>query len=560
MEAAVQQPKYSQEDLAWIQANIGWLDHAKTGHPDSFWATKQAEWLFKMGDFETILLAWGNQTGKNDTVAEDWSLRVQGLHKISWKNLHPTDKIRTFRVCCEILPTDKGEQEKKNTVYPAILRRFPKGLLKKDVTIRNPVQTWRDPQGGPDFYIEYVSYGQTTQSQAGVQRKAIWIDEGPSYEFYIEQTRRLIAASEECGKADIIFSYTPTEKQSAWIFEDLAERARVIFRTASVRRRIYKRSGGKESPPAIEYTDSDADVAIIYASLLDNPVISNETAVRKIKELGDPDVQDSRGYGLFREISGKVYKDFNTEIHCIKLQNFFETGMPDYYKYARGIDYHSKNPWACVFIAISPQDEIFVWDEFEAPPDKMVTYDIAKVLAIKSRHYKYEVNKIDPLAQDKQGNTGMSPLEDLNGYFHDFKKDGLGTGAYWTSWDTKSVKGLDEFRKRLHNSKICGRPFNNTQVIDGKKLRLPTIWFSRDCEKVVESMKKWKWQDWKSRESLIENDPKGDRITERQQKFSHFPITIECLLKCPEVVRARFRSEFDGHRDPPRKSYFQARV
>jgi hypothetical protein len=552
-----EEAKYSHEELIWIQNNIGWLDYDKTHHPDSFRWTQQTNWLVNC-DCSIILLAMGNQTGKTDMCAEDWCLRIHGLHPVSWKNLKNTDKIRTFRVCAETLPTEKGGNEKKNTVYQAIMRRFPTYLLKNDITLRNPVQAWKSPVGGPDFFIEYVSYGQTDQRQAGVQRKAILIDEGAGNEFFIEQTRRITAAEAESGKADIIIAYTPTETESAWMFDDILERAKVIYRTPTVCRYIFNRSAGKEKHKAIEYTENDSDIAVIFSSLLDNPVFPMDVKIKKIKELADPDVQAARGFGLFRQASGKVFKDFNSAIHVKDFKRYFINGIPDIYKLARGIDYHSKNPWACIFIAISPWDEIFVWDEYEAFPDKMITYDIGKIIAAKSGHYNYAVSKIDPLAGNTQTNTGLSPLQDLNRYFYDFKKEGLGTGGNWTPWDTKSSKGLDELRKRLYYANICKEPFNNLQIDNGKKVRVPTIWFGNNCIRTIEMMKKWKWQDWKDRDRLTENDPKGDNIGQRQQRYSHFPITIECLLKCPEVVMARFKTQFDRRKVEEHKSYFQA--
>lgn len=549
----------SVKDLEWIQNNVSWLSYEKTGHPDSFRDNVTLKWLLQC-DASVILLAMGNQSGKSDTFAEDWAYRIHNMHPISWKNLKNTDKIRTFRVCAETLPTEKGDEEKKNSIYQAIMRRFPRYLLKKDITIRNPVQTWRSPIGGPDFFIEYVSYGQTDQRQAGVQRKAIGIDEGAGNEFFVEQSRRITAAEAESGKADIIIMYTPTETESAWMFEDLVDQAKYIYRSQAVRNYIYYHMTG-EKLPAYEVTDNDSDVAVMYASLLDNPVVPRAVAIKKIKEMVDPDVQAARGFGLFRQVSGKVYKNFSSLVHVIDMNKYFEHGViPSGFKFARGIDYHSKNPWAYVQVAISPWDELFVYDEYEAFPERQVTYDIAKVIAIKGGMRHFEVSKIDPLANDKQSNTGLSVIEDLNRYFHEFKKDAICASGYWTPWDTKSTKGLEEMRKRLQNAVVCGKPFNNLQTENGRKVRLPTIWFSNQCPRTIEGMKKWSWQEYKDRDRLLTSDPKGDRITERNQKYSHFPIAVECLLKCHEVVHARFNHEFQRPRHMDQKSYFQARV
>jgi hypothetical protein len=498
-----------------------------------------------------------HNTGKNDCVAMDWWWRFMGRHPVAWKNIHPEDRIRTYRICGEVLPTDKSDAEKKCSTYPAIMRRFPRQYLKKDVTIRNPVQTWRDPQGGPDIYIEYVSYGQSTQAQAGVQRKAIWIDEGPSVEFYEEQRPRLAAAEQERG-GDLILTYTPTETQAGWIFDNIYDRAQVIMRSHSVLRRIYARSGKKERYPTVQKTDVESDIAVIMASTYDNPTFSKSTVDKIKNDYADEDVQDARIWGLFRQISGKVMKNFTSQVHVVSLGDFFPDGLPHSYKFFRGVDYHSKNPWACVWLALSPFNELFVWAELKPDPDKMVTHDIARAIAETSGDYHYVLSKIDPYANEKQGNTGLSTIDDLNRAFAQLKRDGIGSGGYWTPWDTKSSKGLEDFRGRLSNSMRVGRPFNNEIVENNQKVLLPTIWFSNACPVVIESMKKWKWAEWGDRDKLVSNDPKGNKLGEREQRYSHFPITIECLLKCPELAMARFRNEADKPALRQGKRYFNA--
>ena len=161
-------------------------------------------------------------------------------------------------------------------------------------------------------------------------------------------------------------------------------------------------------------------------------------------------------------------------------------------------------------------------------------------------------------------------MDDLNRAFAQLKRDNIGTGGYWTPWDTKSNKGLEDFRLRLANSMRTGRPFNNEIVENGIKSFLPTIWFSRTCVNIIESMKKWKWSEWGHRDRLVSNDPKGDS-SGAGARYSHFPIAIESLLKCPELAMARFRqempnpvrdlSDFSRHDRPVRrreKRYFQA--
>lgn len=227
------------------------------------------------------------------------------------------------------------------------------------------------------------------------------------------------------------------------------------------------------------------------------------------------------------------------------------------WKHFRSIDFHTHNPWAIVWVAVSPRDEIFVYDEYMPYPEKFTTWDIAKVIAARSGEYTFSVDLIDPLAQDKQPNTGTSPCEDLNTYAMTLKREGLGEGAYWRSADTKNEKGMDEFRKRLANSLRVGKPFNNKNphVGPGESVWLPTIWIADHCKEVIVSLKNWRREEWLDRNSKLTKDLKD----KPQQKYSHFCRAIEYLLKRDELIHARF-TPVSGKARRPRYYMNTARV
>ena len=490
----------------------------------------------------------GNQFGKGECAIMDMILSILGWHPNPRKNILPTDNIRTIRFASQTLPGEKEEDEVRNTQYPVLKRRLPPILIEKDITARKPVVTIKTPTGR-NVNIEFVSFSQEVQAGAGVQRKRIWMDEESSKDFYEEQIPRLLAAD-----GDILFTFTPVPGSIGWEFDELYERAKYIYRTENVRNRIKERTG--EMLPELEMTGSKDDICVIMAATDDNPIyedIARErtektgvptTAKQYIDEMfsmyDDEDVVDARRYGLFRQLSGKIHKSFSPMIHVIQQEVYLPEGIPNDWKHFRGIDYHTSNPWACIWLSVSPQDEIFVWCDYSASPQKMITYDIAKNIAERSGDYKYLLDLIDPLANTKQVNTNFTTIEDLNRYFSTFRKDGLGLGAHWMSWDTKGGRGREEFTKRLLNSIRVGKPFNNKVIVgDGNLARtqlLPTIWISNNCKHLIESMKNWRREEWGSRDMLSRNDPKETE----QKKWSHFPITVESMLKSPIISNARW--------------------
>lgn len=195
--------------------------------------------------------------------------------------------------------------------------------------------------------------------------------------------------------------------------------------------------------------------------------------------------------------------------------------------HARSIDFHERNPWAITWVALSPQDEAFVYNEWAPSPSKWVNLSIAREVALKSGTQRYVMNLIDPLANKIQTNTGISVVEDLNRYFYEFKKEGICAGGYWEPFDTKGTKGYDEIKKRLKNSLLVKKPYNNRVMRDGREEILPTIWISNECRETAKSLKQWRYDE---RANNRQNATK-DKNEKRAQKFSHFCTALEGIFK-----------------------------
>ena len=510
----------------------------------------------------------------HNTLVMDWYYRIECAHPQDWKNIKPTDKHRTLRVCCESLPEESTEEDTKNTIFPIMQRRYPQLWTRKKMTARD--KTWRlvNPRvGGKPVSIEFSSYSQDVQRQAGVDRRAIMQDEESNLDYFEEQSARTMNTG-----GDVLIGFTPVPGSIGWMYDQIYERARIIYRTKAVRERILKRYG--EKVPAKEETGSKEDICVIFAATDDNPTfnqLAREFWERDqdpknpgrhfgqplltgtayldsffATQYGDEDVIDARRYGLFRQLSGKVFKVFNDRVHVISGQKYFPNGQPYDWKHFRGIDYHQKNPWAGIWLSVSPADEIFVYRDASWQPGRMTTYDIVDDMVSRSGNYKFRKDLIDPLANTKQSNTNRTTIQDLNDALRTLKNQDRGTGGYFIPWDTKGTRGREEFTKRLINAQRVGRPFNNTVEENGHKSQLPTIWFLDDVKVTIDCMRQWRYEQWESRGAEQRNDEKE----KPQQKHSHWPICIESMLKENDVSHARFTPM---NTQPVRpKHYFQA--
>jgi len=432
---------------------------------------------------------------------------------------------KIYRFASQNLPMEKASSgdgagrssETKNTQYPEFTRWLPPFLLKKDITARRQIQIIRDPYGGNDITIEYVSYNQQVQSVAGHKRTSVWLDELAPEAFFDEQPARLMIED-----GDICISYTPTEDNSiGYYFDRIYERAAVYYKSKTIRN-YYKRRHGIDYP-AIEFTNSRESIAVIQVATDDNPLLTKDVIDRKYAGLDDPQLIDMRRYGIFAAVTGKIYKQFVSRVHVRKGYEVFPDGIPDGWLFFRSEDWHQSTKLAIIFVALSPYDEAFVYAELNPDPEQNSTLAVCRMIAeVSGTTRKFSMNLIDPLASINQSNTGRSVLDDMNFYFKEMKHNEECSGGWWESANTKSIasksdhnlRGRDEIRRRLGNARLSGKPFNNRIEQDGLVKYLPTLWILDDCPLTADSIKSWR----------IENGKPTVR-------WSHFCTALEFLMK-----------------------------
>ena len=447
-------------------------------------------------------------------------------------------KSKKIRLASETLPGDKESisadgtetAETKNTIYPELKRWMPPYLIKRDITFRNPAMVVTDPYSGmklndsvnkaSDIVFDFVSYSQTIQAGAGVQRISIYCDEEPPKDFWDEQIPRLLAED-----GDIILGLTPAQ-QITWTFDELYERARVYYRTEAVCEFLNKTEKNKKYEQ-IEVTESSKPIGVMLAATDDNPTMGKDAIKELFEGVDDPDVLATRRYGIHRQVSGRIFKSFNYKVHFIDFEQYFPDGIFKSWNHYRMIDYHPHNKWACVWMSVSPHDEAFVWKEWSPDPEKIITRAIVNELALMSSDYKFVFNIIDPEAEINQPNTGTSTTQDINQYFMELKQEGICTGGYWQPWFTKGARGREIIRTRLKNSVDCKRPFNNKVQEQGISRYVPTLWISTRCPETARSLKQWSLEgSLRSRRNV-----EKDRSEKPAQKWSHYCTALECAFK-----------------------------
>ncbi len=188
---------------------------------------------------------------------------------------------------------------------------------------------------------------------------------------------------------------------------------------------------------------------------------------------------------------------------------------------------------------MTPTNEFFVWDELKLPHAVNTTQMIVEAIAEKSGDLKFLFNLIDPLANKIQSNVNITVVEDINIQFSALRRRGIGTGGFWQTWDSKSVLGREELKKRLKNSLECKEPYSNMIEEDGVITWLPTIWIDRErCPNVRKSIAKWS----------------TNKNGEPEQMHSHFCTAIEGGFKDIRFKARMNIEEFETHN--PYAKYF----
>jgi hypothetical protein len=445
----------------------------------------------------------GNQGGGTSAAMYDVTLRTLGIHPVAKRNT----LNKPIRLVSKIVP--EGEDDEQNQQYVELRRLlYPLGIVDKKITARNKVMGVRT--NGTAKQLEFMASTQELDAFMSVQRSAYYQDEEIERSKWDESLKRLL---KEGG--DVTLTLTPV-KGLDWVFDSIWCRASKIYRSKCI--------CDKFGYPEVEDTGKKTGIEIFCWATDDNPALDAETINRIFENFDDPDELAMARYGVFRQVSGRIYKIFDEKIHKVPAAEVFSTKLFQTYWNYRIIDFHPGKPWYVSFLGISPHNEWFVWHELKQSHDSRTTLELRDEIKDNSiLEEDDEFNRctlIDPLSNMKQGNTGFSTFQDLSMGEYGLRR--------LTEADTKNNGGRENIKMRLRNSCICGVPGNNINKNDHEESRygiyLPTLWILDNCPGHVDHFKNWRYVDFK-----LEH-VKATRVVKREsQKFSDYCRNLEFL-------------------------------
>jgi phage terminase large subunit-like protein len=307
-------------------------------------------------------------------------------------------------------------------------------------------------------FIEFMSYDQELDKFAGTSRHFIAFDEEPPKHIFNECRARLI----DTGGSWWI-SMTPLDGLT-WVYED-----------------IY-------SPVVEDKTNTTFDV--IQADMLDNPHIGREEAEEYLAGL-DPQERAAREKGQFVQLGGRVFKNFNTELHKTDFDFVPTKDMRIY----TSIDIGWAHPTAWLWHAVEPNGHITTFHEM------VESFTTIEDWAKKVKEYEADtlgrlgievyLRTGDPAMRQTRSNTGTSDIQEYarNGIY--LAVEGVPTGP--ASVNIGLIK-IEQYMKVDTDPREKGRPY----------------WqYTPNCTTLEHQMMRLRWATYASKKLQFDNAPKG---------------------------------------------------
>lgn len=217
--------------------------------------------------------------------------------------------------------------------------------------------------------IEFMSYEQEVAKFSGTSRDWIHFDEEPPKAIFNECWMRVIDV-----RGCVWMTMTPLEGMT-WVYDD-----------------IYLR------------TNFDPLIEVFVVDITDNPYL-NQGEISLLLSGLDEDERTARAHGKFVQIGGLIYKNFDAKLHVIDPML-----PPKEWMVVAGMDHGINNPTAWLWVAISPDGNMVVFDE-HYQSGEIISHHAAQVHLRNQNHDRipdYYVG--DPSIRNRDPITGTSIL------------------------------------------------------------------------------------------------------------------------------------------------------
>lgn len=377
----------------------------------------------------------GNRSGKSEMGVNEAKFHSTGRYP-DW---YPEDKRWSYPTRGRIVVTDyrKGGGE---VIEPKIKQWFdPDTIVKFEKSMGNLVKVHVQHISGGISTFDIMTHEQDTMQFEGWSGHWVWFDEPPPRDKYISCLRGLV---DFCGRAFI----TATPISEPWLYDEIM-------------------------------LNTEQDCWHVAVSIYDNPYLSDEGRKIMISSLTDEE-KEARVHGKFLHLTGRVYKELDTNVHLLDVMPVSSYSWPVYFV----LDPADRRPHHGIWAKVDPFGTIYVIDEIVF---KGTIKDTSKEILIRER-----VNHIRPLEvirilDPNKGKTpsavsGLKLIDEFSSH-----------AVYFTANVNDDVAlGHLAVKERLSYDK--NNPVSSTNH--------PKIYFIREkTRECVKQLLSYVWDDWRGR-------------------------------------------------------------
>lgn len=326
-----------------------------------------------------------------------------------------------------------------------MLQYLPKSKI-KHTSAGNPIDGNRVITLTNGSTIGFKSADSGATKFQGTSRHWILYDEEPPYDVFNECNMRLIDTN-----GLTICAETPTLGMS-WTFDEIVDKEGV-----------------------------NPNIQTFHFSMLKNPHLNKDTVAEAIAAM-NPEERDMRVEGKHIQLSGRVFREYDKDVHVIK--GFDIPNTLSWSKF-RGIDHGTNNPTACVWVAVNRENEWYIYDEYYEGGKTIK--DNCESIKLISGGDKYSWTAID-------GSTQSVNSVDKSSYYNEYKKCGIYAKPIY----------LNEVNKRLAIDGI-----RNLMKL-GDKTKKPRFFVFDHCRSFLNEFSRYRWKTHRSKDDKNPPDtPQG---------------------------------------------------
>lgn len=371
----------------------------------------------------------GNKSAKSyPTKAEDtmWLLCDHPYRKIERKD------TRGWIVSVDF-PSSKDVSER------LIAGFMPKSRILAWDTTRGRLKVKNNNRGVSELTFKSCESG--VEKFQGADLDFIDFDEEPPFDIYKECLARLLIRSGSMWCAE-----TPTLGMT-WTFDEFYDR----YITGRL----------------------DPNVEVFIFDTYWNKYAKRED-IELLEKMYDDETKEMRLHGKCIQLTGLVYKEFDRTRHILPSANFT---IPSNWRRFRTIDAGINNPTACLWVAVSPEGEYIVYDEYYV--SGRTVKENAETIKAQTGGQRIEWTTIDPSTQNRDPISGTS-------IFNEYRDNGI----FCRALREDKSSGINTIRQLLRG--------NNDQKGIATPGR-PRLYFLDTCYETVKEITRYKWKDYRVR-------------------------------------------------------------